>query len=160
MFYESVRTTLSMETRQESREWSVEARNKMLETHGQFQGYKSISRDIYIPVCTVWNDYQEDHQGILECNAEPSVRQLGLCCEHFSRTEVESTLQEAPRNGFKPSAAPFCSGQQWVLMLFPWKSCGESCTEQIGVGIHKTGETWSIFTILIIWIINTLNRLE
>ncbi|KAI3356376.1 hypothetical protein L3Q82_017602 [Scortum barcoo] len=47
--------TLSMEKRKKSKELSVDLRAKIVEKHGQSQGYKSISRDLNVPVSTVRN---------------------------------------------------------------------------------------------------------
>ena len=46
---------MSMEKREQSRELSEEVRHKIVAKHGQSQGYKSISRDLDIPVSTVHN---------------------------------------------------------------------------------------------------------
>ena len=46
---------LSMEKRKKSEELSEDLRTKIVEKHGQSQGYKSISRDLDIPVSTVRN---------------------------------------------------------------------------------------------------------
>ena len=51
----SVCTILSMEKRKKSKELSEDLRTKIVEKHGQSQGYKSISRDIDVPVSTVHN---------------------------------------------------------------------------------------------------------
>ncbi len=47
--------TLSMEKRKKCKELSVDLREKIVEKHGQFQGYMSISRDLNVPVSTVRN---------------------------------------------------------------------------------------------------------
>ncbi len=47
--------TLSMEKRKKCKELSVDLREKIVEKHGQSQGYKSISRDLNVPVSTVRN---------------------------------------------------------------------------------------------------------
>ncbi len=39
----------------EKKELSVDLREKIVEKHGQSQGYKSISRDLNVPVSTVRN---------------------------------------------------------------------------------------------------------
>ena len=46
-------TILSMEKRKMSKELSEDLRTKILEKHGQSQGYKSISRDVDLSVSTV-----------------------------------------------------------------------------------------------------------
>ncbi len=46
---------LSMEKRKKCKELSVDLREKIVEKHGQSQGYKSISRDLNVPVSTVRN---------------------------------------------------------------------------------------------------------
>ena len=51
----SVCTILSMEKRKKSKELSEDLRTKIVEKHGQSQGYKSISRDLDVPVSTVRN---------------------------------------------------------------------------------------------------------
>ena len=51
----SVYTTLSMEKRKKSRELSKYLRTKIVEKHEQSQCYKSISRDLNVPVSTVNN---------------------------------------------------------------------------------------------------------
>ena len=51
----SVCTILSMEKRKKSKEISEDLRTKIVEKHGQYQGYKSISRDLDVPVSTVCN---------------------------------------------------------------------------------------------------------
>ena len=48
-----VYTALSMEKRKKSKELSEDLRTKIVEKHGQSQGYKSISRDLNVPVSTV-----------------------------------------------------------------------------------------------------------
>ena len=50
----SVCTILSMEKRK-SKELSEDLRTKILEKHGQSQGYKAISRYLDVPVSTVRN---------------------------------------------------------------------------------------------------------
>ncbi len=45
--------TLSMEKRKKCKELSVDLREQIVEKHGQSQGYKSISRDLNVPVSTV-----------------------------------------------------------------------------------------------------------
>ncbi len=47
--------TLSMEKRKKCKELSVDLREKIVEKQGQSQGYKSISRDLNVPVSTVRN---------------------------------------------------------------------------------------------------------
>ncbi len=42
--------TLSMEKRKKCKELSLDLREKIVEKHGQSQGYKSISRDLNVPV--------------------------------------------------------------------------------------------------------------
>ena len=49
----SVCTTLSMEKRKKSKELSEDLRTKIVEKHGQSQGYKSIVGDLNVPVSTV-----------------------------------------------------------------------------------------------------------
>ena len=49
----SVYTALSMEKSKKSKELSEDLRTKIVEKHGQSQGYKSISRDLNVPVSTV-----------------------------------------------------------------------------------------------------------
>ncbi|KAL0159360.1 hypothetical protein M9458_043085, partial [Cirrhinus mrigala] len=44
-----------METRNKCKELSVDLREKTVEKHGQSQDYKSISRDLNVPVSTVRN---------------------------------------------------------------------------------------------------------
>ena len=44
-----------MEKRKKSKELSEDLRTKIVEKHGQSQGYKSISRDLDVPVSTVRN---------------------------------------------------------------------------------------------------------
>ena len=44
-----------MEKRKKSKELSEDLRTKIVEKHGQSQGYKSISRDLDVPVSTVHN---------------------------------------------------------------------------------------------------------
>ena len=51
----SVYTILSMEIRKKSKELSEDLRTKIVEKHVQSQGYKSISRDLDVPVSTVRN---------------------------------------------------------------------------------------------------------
>ena len=46
---------MSMEKRKKTRELSEEVRHKIVAKHGQSQGYKSISRDLNVPVSTVRN---------------------------------------------------------------------------------------------------------
>ncbi len=47
--------SLSMEKRKKCKELPVDLREKIVEKHGQSQGYKSISRDLNVPVSTVCN---------------------------------------------------------------------------------------------------------
>ncbi len=47
--------TMSTEKRKKCKELSVDLREKIVEKHGQSQGYKSISRDLNVPVSTVRN---------------------------------------------------------------------------------------------------------
>ena len=51
----SVCTILSMVKRNKSIELSEDLRTKIVEKHGQSQGYKSISRDVDVPVSIVHN---------------------------------------------------------------------------------------------------------
>ena len=44
-----------MEKRKKSKELSEDLRTKIVEKHGQSQSYKSISRDLDVPVSTVEN---------------------------------------------------------------------------------------------------------
>ncbi len=44
-----------MEKRKKCKELSVDLRENIVEKHGQSQGYKSISRDLNVPVSTVRN---------------------------------------------------------------------------------------------------------
>ncbi len=44
-----------MEKRKKCKELSVDLRENIVETHGQSQGYKSISRDFNVPESTVHN---------------------------------------------------------------------------------------------------------
>ena len=44
-----------MEKRKKSKELSEDLRTKIVEKHGQSQGYKSISSDLDVPVSTVRN---------------------------------------------------------------------------------------------------------
>ncbi len=44
-----------MEKRKKCKELSVDLREKIVERHGQSQGYKSISRDLNVPESTVHN---------------------------------------------------------------------------------------------------------
>ncbi len=44
-----------MEKRKKCKELSVDLREKIVEKHGQSQGYKSISRDLNVHVSTVRN---------------------------------------------------------------------------------------------------------
>ena len=46
---------MSMEKRKKTRELAEEVRHKIVAKHGQSQGYKSISRDLDVPVSTVHN---------------------------------------------------------------------------------------------------------
>ena len=46
---------MNMENRKKTRELSEEVRHKIVARHGQSQGYKSISRDLDVPVFTVHN---------------------------------------------------------------------------------------------------------
>lgn len=46
-------TTLSMEKRKKTKELSEDLRSKIVRKHGQSQGYKSISKDLNVPVSTV-----------------------------------------------------------------------------------------------------------
>ena len=46
---------MSMEKRKKTRELSEKLRHNILAKHGQSQGYKSISRDLDVPVSTVHN---------------------------------------------------------------------------------------------------------
>lgn len=46
-------TTLSMEKRKKTKELSEDLRSKIVKKHGQSQGYKSISKDLNVPVSTV-----------------------------------------------------------------------------------------------------------
>ena len=54
-FCVTVCPAISMEKRKKSRELSEEVRHKIVAKHGQSQGYKSISRDLDVPVSTVCN---------------------------------------------------------------------------------------------------------
>ncbi len=47
--------TLSMEKRKKCKKLSVDLREKIVEKHGQSQDYKTISRDLNVPVSTVCN---------------------------------------------------------------------------------------------------------
>ncbi len=47
--------TMSVEKRKKCNELSVDLRERIWEKHGQSQGYKSISRDLNVPVSTVCN---------------------------------------------------------------------------------------------------------
>ena len=49
----SVYTTLSMDKRKKSKELSGGLRTKIVEKHGQSQGYKFIVEDLNVPVSTV-----------------------------------------------------------------------------------------------------------
>ena len=55
LFCVTVCTAMSMEKRNKTRELSEEVRHKIVAKHGQSQGYKSISRDLDVPVSTVCN---------------------------------------------------------------------------------------------------------
>ena len=55
LFCVTVCTTMSMEKRKTTRELSEEVRHKIVAKHGQSQGYKSISRDLAVPVSTIHN---------------------------------------------------------------------------------------------------------
>ena len=68
----SVCTTLSMEKRKKSKELSEDLRTKIVEKHGQSQGYKSISRDLNVPVSTVCSV-------IKKCTAHGIVTNLPGC---------------------------------------------------------------------------------
>ena len=46
---------MSMERRNKTRELSEEVRHKIVAKHGQSQGYKSISRDLDVPVSIIRN---------------------------------------------------------------------------------------------------------
>ena len=46
---------MSMEKIKKTRELSEEVRHKIVAKHGQSQGYKSISRDLDVPVSTIRN---------------------------------------------------------------------------------------------------------
>ena len=48
-------TTLSMEKRKKTKELFEDLRTKIVEKYGQSQGYKSISRDLNVPVSSVRN---------------------------------------------------------------------------------------------------------
>ena len=47
--------TLSMEKRMKCKDLSMDLRERIVEKHQQSQGYKSISRDLNVPVSTVRN---------------------------------------------------------------------------------------------------------
>lgn len=49
----SLFTTLSMDNRKRRRELSEDLRTKIVEKYQQSQGYKSISRDLDVPLSTV-----------------------------------------------------------------------------------------------------------
>ena len=55
MFCVTVCPTMSTEKRKKTRELSEEVRHKIVAKHGQSQGYKSISRDLDVPVSTIRN---------------------------------------------------------------------------------------------------------
>ena len=55
LFYVTVWSAMSMEKRKKTRELSEEVRHKIVAKHGQSQGYKSISRDLDVPVSTARN---------------------------------------------------------------------------------------------------------
>lgn len=65
-------TTLSMEKRKKTKELSEDLKNKIVKKHGQSQGYKSISKDLNVPVSTV-------HSVIKKFKAHGTVANLPRC---------------------------------------------------------------------------------
>ncbi|CAJ0939345.1 unnamed protein product [Ranitomeya imitator] len=65
-------TTLSMEKRKKTRELSEDLRNRIVRKHEQSQGYKSISKDLNVPVSTV-------RSVIKKCKAHGTVANLPRC---------------------------------------------------------------------------------
>ena len=65
-------TTLSMEKRKKTKEMSEDLRSKIVRKHGQSQGYKSISKDLNVPVSTL-------HSVIKKFKAHGTVANLPRC---------------------------------------------------------------------------------
>ena len=53
LFGEKVCTTLNMDNRKPRRELSQDIRNKIIDKHGKGKGYKTISKQLEVPVTTV-----------------------------------------------------------------------------------------------------------
>ena len=73
-----------MEKRKKSKELSEDLRNKIMEKHGQSQGYKSISRDLDVPLSTV-------HNIIKKFTAHGTVADLP---GHGRKTKIDERLQQ------------------------------------------------------------------
>ena len=86
LFCVTVCHAMSMERRKKARELSEEVRHKIVAKHGQSQGYKSISRDLDVPVSTVRNV-------IRKFKAHGTVANLPGCGPQGHKRKLDRRLQ-------------------------------------------------------------------
>ena len=99
LFCITVYTTMSMEKRKKTRELSEEVRHKIVTKHGQSQGYKSISRDLDVPVSTVHSVIRKFKTQGTVANLPGRGRKGGL--DRRLQRRIVRMVEKAPRSTAK-----------------------------------------------------------
>ncbi len=109
--------TLSMEKRKTCKELSVD----LIEKHGQSQGYKSISRDLNVPVSTVRNIIKRFTANVTVANLPRNVRKSKIY-EKLQWRIVRMVDKEPPINFQTNSRWPADTGYNSVSSHYPLPS--------------------------------------
>ena len=99
LFCVTVCTAMKMEKRKKTRELSEEVRHKIVAKHGQSQGYKSISRELDVPVSTVRNVIRKFKAHGTVANLPGRGRKSKL--DRRLQRRIARMLEKAPRSTAK-----------------------------------------------------------